>query len=234
MRLPVLSAVLACCGASLAMSQSLDLTLTDPDQIAAECGGTAAAGEVLFTSCSACHALQPEDARPTQAGPHLGALFGREVAAVDGYAYSPGLRQLQAEGAIWEREALHAYLQGDLLPDTHPVVAGEQDRRDILTFVRVATLPPPPARGELVVPPEVLAIEGDPAYGEYLASECAGCHRSGSGNVPAIDLLDGEYFITAMHEYRARARTNETMRLIAARLTDEEIAALAAYYLSIE
>ena len=112
----------------------------------------------------------------------------------------------------------------------HPVVEDEQDRRDIMTYLRIATLPVPPAPGELEISEDVFALQGDVAYGEYLGAECAGCHQSGSGTITALHGMDDRYFIRAMHEYRARSRENETMRMIAARLSDEEIAALAAYF----
>lgn len=46
---------------------------TDPDQIAAECGGTAGAGEAYFQPCAVCHALN-KDAPPLR-GPHLEGIF---------------------------------------------------------------------------------------------------------------------------------------------------------------
>lgn len=213
-----------------ASAQTLDLTITDPDQIAAECGGTAQAGEALFVGCAACHALQPGEM--SLPGPHLGSLFGREVASVDGYSYSADLVAMGEAGTIWERETLHAFLE--VPTEGHPAVDVEQDRRDILTYLRTATLPPPPKPGELDIPEEVFAIVGDIAYGEYLGGECMGCHLDGAQGVPAIKGLDTRYFITVMHEYRARARENSTMRLVAARLADDEIAALAAYFATLE
>ena len=220
-----------CLTATALPSQTLDLSITDPDQIAAECGGTAAEGALLFQDCAACHALSAEESDGL-AGPHLGSLFGREVASVEGYAYGPGLTLRGVSGAIWERETLHAFLSDPQSSPGHPVVGDEQARRDILTYLRTATLPPPPEPGTLDIPEEVFALAGDPAYGEYLGSECAGCHSSGAGNVPQIEGMDRRYFITVLHEYRARARPNETMQLLTARLSDEEIAALAAYFTS--
>lgn len=215
-----------------APAQDLDLSITDPDAIAAECGGTADAGRALFETCAACHAVQA-DASAGLAGPHLESLFGRTVAGLPDYPYSAGLRLKGAAGDIWERETLHAFLSNPAASPAHPAVADEQVRRDILTYLRTVTLPPPPAPGEVVIPEEVFAIPGDIAYGEYLGGECAGCHLDGAEGVPAIKGLDPRYFITAMHEYRARARSNQTMQIVAARLADDEIAALAAYFESI-
>lgn len=78
----------------------------------------------------------------------------------------------------------------------------------------------------------ILSIDGDAAYGEYLGGECATCHRqSGStGTIPAISGLPAEYLVEALVEYRLGLRTNDVMRLMTARLSEEEIAALAAYF----
>ncbi|MEM9341670.1 MAG: c-type cytochrome [Pseudomonadota bacterium] len=86
------------------------------------------------------------------------------------------------------------------------------------------------------VPDEVLAIEGDIEYGEYLASECLTCHQADGDNdgIPGIVGLDPEYFVMAMHAYRAKHRENPVMQLVAGRLADDEIAALAAYFNSLD
>ena len=205
-----------------------DHTLTDPAAIAAECGGSAVAGAESFAAtCAGCHALRPGgDDLP---GPHLGALLSRPIASVEGVAYSAGLQLLGADGSAWERESLRAYLSTGTPSPSHPTVPLGQDLNDLMTHLRIETLPPPPAPGELVVPAEVLGLEGDPAYGAYLASDCAGCH-GGGGTIPAIEGLERTYFITALHEYRARARENETMRNVASSLDDGMIAALAAHF----
>ena len=76
-------------------------------------------------------------------------------------------------------------------------------------------------------------LEGaDMAYGEYLSSECATCHKVGgnSTNIPSINGIDAEAFAAIMHGYRNRELDNPTMQTIAARLSDEEIASLAVYF----
>lgn len=77
------------------------------------------------------------------------------------------------------------------------------------------------------------AHAGDVAYGEYLSSECVTCHqRSGhvTAGVPSIVGWPEDQFIAVMHSYRARDRDNVVMQTIAARLGDDEVAALAAYF----
>jgi len=78
----------------------------------------------------------------------------------------------------------------------------------------------------------IMAIDGDPAFGEYLGGECATCHRRSapSEGIPQISGIDAHHFVRAMIEYREKIRTSEVMRTTAARLSDEEIAALAAHF----
>lgn len=74
---------------------------------------------------------------------------------------------------------------------------------------------------------------GDRALGEHLSAECTSCHQtSGSqvGGIPAIIGHPAEQFIALMDAYRLRQRENRVMQAVTARLSSEEIAALAAYY----
>ncbi len=80
--------------------------------------------------------------------------------------------------------------------------------------------------------PAVAQQKGDRAFGEYLASECVTCHQpSGQfSGIPPIVGWPDESFVAVMNEYRHKKRENPVMQTIAARLSDEEIAALAAYF----
>lgn len=81
---------------------------------------------------------------------------------------------------------------------------------------------------------EVLALNADTDYGEYLAGECQTCHTDGGSAeaVPAINGLPAAYIIKALLEYKDGTRDNQVMRLMAANLGDEELASLAAYFSS--
>ena len=76
---------------------------------------------------------------------------------------------------------------------------------------------------------------GDKEYGEYLSSECVTCHqaKASDAKIPVLHGFDETGFIALMKAYRAKELDNPTMRTIANRLTDEDIAALAAYYSSL-
>jgi cytochrome c553 len=85
--------------------------------------------------------------------------------------------------------------------------------------------------------PALADVEGDRELGAYLSSECLACHQlSGKavGAIPAIVGHPAESFVALMNAYRRKERENETMRLIAAKFRDEEIAALAVYFESVK
>lgn len=93
----------------------------------------------------------------------------------------------------------------------------------------------PPRRLLGLVLPVLLpaaALAGDAEWGAFLAGECASCHRAEAthSGIPSIHGLPAETFIMAMEDYRSGLRPNETMRTIASRLGDDEIAALAAHF----
>lgn len=81
------------------------------------------------------------------------------------------------------------------------------------------------------------AQAGDRALGEYLASECTTCHQiSGhrDGRIPAIVGWPEDQFIAVVESYRDKHRDNPIMQTIASRLSNEEVAALAAYFGSLK
>jgi len=65
---------------------------------------------------------------------------------------------------------------------------------------------------------------------------CASCHRAGSGGpieTPVLAEQRDEYLIQQMKRYASGERRNDVyarMRLIASRLTEDEIKGLARYY----
>ena len=82
----------------------------------------------------------------------------------------------------------------------------------------------------------VLAQQGDVAYGEYLAAECTTCHQADGqyDGIPSITNWPEEDFVHAMNAYRSRDRAHPAMQMVAGRLGDDEIAALAAYFATLD
>ncbi|MFP4404388.1 c-type cytochrome [Rhodosalinus sp.] len=210
---------------------------------AAEPFGDATRGADLYSQCTGCH--QVGAGAENAIGPHLNDLFGRRAAALDGFRYSDGLQRMGADGLIWTRETLDAYIENPraLVSRTRMAYRGMEDagdRADLLAYLRdfsasPADIPeaePTAIAREVDLPPEVLAISGDAAYGEYLSAECTTCHRrdGASDGIPSITNWPEDYFVIAMHAYKQKIRPHPVMQMMAARLSDEEIAALAAYF----
>jgi cytochrome c553 len=79
---------------------------------------------------------------------------------------------------------------------------------------------------------------GNPANGQQKTEMCTGCHgiegwRTAFPEVYKVPKLGGQhaaYITKALQEYRAGERSHPSMRAIAATLSDQDIADLAAYY----
>lgn len=213
----------------------------------AELLGDADAGAKVFAKCKGCHEVG-QGAR-NRVGPHLNEIFGRKAAALDAFKYSKSLARAGADGLIWTEETLDAYLENPriLVSGTRMSFRGlkkETDRQNVLAYLRDFSASPAdipeaePTAHSLGVElsPEILAIKGDPAWGEYLSSECTTCHqRDGSDQgIPSITLWPAENFVLAMHAYKQKLRPHPVMQMMAGRLSDEEIAALAAYFEQLE
>lgn len=206
--------------------------------------GDAKLGAKVYEQCVACHQIG-KGATDT-VGPALNGVFGRQVGSVKGYAYSDGLVRLGKNGMTWTFDALDAYIANPraLVSQTRMGYAGladEKARANLLAYLRQfsdspANIPEAPPTGTAHAPklsPEILALKGDRAFGEYLASECVTCHQAtgkSTGGVPPIVGWPPKQFVLAMHAYKQKLRPNPVMQMMASRLADEEIAALAAYF----
>jgi cytochrome c553 len=86
----------------------------------------------------------------------------------------------------------------------------------------------------ILFPTDVAAA--DPAYGEYLSSECVSCHRRDGQDkgIPPIVGWPPEQFIAVLQSYKTKDRKNEVMQTITGRLSDDDMAALAAFYGSLK
>jgi cytochrome c553 len=73
---------------------------------------------------------------------------------------------------------------------------------------------------------------GDRALGEYLSAECVSCHQISGRHqgIPPIVGWPETSFVEIMNEYRFKRRTTPVMQTIAGKFSNEEIAALAAYF----
>jgi cytochrome c len=209
--------------------------------------GDATRGATVFKDCTSCH--QIGNGAKNRVGPHLNGVFGRSAGSVEGAKYSKSMIRAGDDGLIWTEETLDAYLENPkaLVSKTRMSFRGIKnttDRSDVLAYLRAFSDDPsnipeaePTATGtNHDLDPAILAIQGDPEYGEYLASECSTCHQTDGANdgIPGITGWLVEDFAVAMHAYKRKLRPHPVMQMMAGRLSDEEIAALAAYFKDLE
>lgn len=217
-------------------------------EAAAQVGGDAERGEELFrTDCARCH--QVGQGATHRIGPQLNGIFDRVAGTEEGFRYSDDMALRANSGMRWDYERLDAYIENPrvLVSRTrmnYDGMADPQARADLMAYLRLfsaspANIPeaaPTAAATDHEVAPEILAIVGDPAYGEYLSGECTTCHQvdGDDAGIPSITSWPAEDFVVAMHAYKEGVREHPVMQMMAGRLSNEEIAALAAYFADVE
>ncbi len=80
------------------------------------------------------------------------------------------------------------------------------------------------------------SIGADKEYGQYLSAECNACHASSKKSGAGIPSLNGKpfpYLVKALRQYKNKSRKNAVMQMVAGRLDNEQINALAAYFSSL-
>lgn len=224
----------------LALAGAGPALANDPGAVAT---GDPERGAEIFADCSGCHQIGPE--AENRVGPRLTGIFDRPAGSVPGFPYSASMERAARDGLIWDWRTLDAYLTNPktLISGTRMNYDGLDDpgeRADVLAFLRswsddpanIVEAAPTASDAGHDLDPEILALEGDPAYGEYLSGECVTCHQlSGADDgVPSITYWPEEDFVLAMHAYRRKIRVHPVMQMVAGRLSDDEIAALAAYF----
>ncbi|WP_299898768.1 c-type cytochrome [uncultured Ruegeria sp.] len=205
--------------------------------------GDAEAGKTVFAKCTGCH--QVGEGAENKIGPHLNGVFGRKAAGLDGFNYSKSLVRAGNSGLEWHADTLSAYIENPraFASGTRMSFGGlkdPEDRANVIAYLRAFSDNPrdipeadPTAKGtDHSVDPAILAIQGDPEYGAYLSSECTTCHqiKGGDQGIPSIVYWPDEDFVVAMHAYKDKQRPHPVMQMIAGRLSNDEIAALAAYF----
>ena len=81
----------------------------------------------------------------------------------------------------------------------------------------------------LLSPP---AFAADVELGRYLATECMTCHGASKMDSAIPDIFGKPESLVdeRLKAYRDKSLPNEVMQIVASRLKDDEIAALAAYF----
>ncbi len=97
-------------------------------------------GAQVFRACVACHTLKPDEGN--RAGPTLAGLFGRRIATLPGYNFSPALKKLDI---VWTPETVSklfelgpaVYTPGTKMPQQ--TIGSAQDRAALVRFLDRAT-----------------------------------------------------------------------------------------------
>jgi cytochrome c len=88
----------------------LMLMLQAPSALAA---GDPEKGRAVFARCASCHQVGPS--AHNGFGPQLNGIIGRRAGSVDGYAYSPAMKNA---ALVWSEKNLKTFLKspGDTVP----------------------------------------------------------------------------------------------------------------------
>lgn len=175
-------------------------------------GGDAAAGKAKSAMCAGCHMADGNSANgmwPKLAGQHESYI----------------IKQLQDFKA-----------GGRVDPTMQPMAAGlsEDDMANLAAFYSSQTLKTGEADPALVEKGKEIFMAGNAASG---VAACSSCHApNGVGNpaanFPALQGQHADYTVKQLKDFRAGNRANDAgnmMRNVAAKMTDEEIAAVSSY-----
>jgi cytochrome c len=97
-------------------------------------------GAEIYRACIACHTLTPDEGN--RAGPTLHGIFGRKIATLPGYGFSPALKQLDI---VWTPETVAKlfevgpmqYTPGTKMPEQK--IGSAEDRTALVEFLKKAT-----------------------------------------------------------------------------------------------
>ncbi len=97
-------------------------------------------GAEVFRGCVACHTLTPDEGN--RAGPTLAGIFGRRIATLPGYNFSPALKKLNI---MWTPETVSklfeigpaTYTPGTKMPEQR--IGSPEDRAALVKFLQKVT-----------------------------------------------------------------------------------------------
>ena len=97
-------------------------------------------GAEVFRACVACHTLRPDEGN--RAGPTLAGVFGRRIATLPGYNFSPALKDLDI---VWSPETIAklfelgpaTFTPGTKMPEQK--IGAAADRDALVKFLQKAT-----------------------------------------------------------------------------------------------
>jgi cytochrome c553 len=182
-------------------------------QMAVQAAGDPDAGKTKSAACAACH-------------------------GADGNSINPEWPKLAGQHETYIVKQLTYFVDGERENATMKPMAGgltEQDREDLGAYYASQTVSPGKADPELVALGEKLYRSGNPESG---VAPCMGCHGpNGAGNpaakYPALRGQHAKYIENQLHGFAEGKRVNENavkmMQILASRMTNREIRAVASY-----
>ncbi len=124
-------AMVAGCGGKAPDQQAL--SAKDATSQAAASAAITDPAPMAFAACRSCHSTQPGQ---NGIGPTLHGVVGSKAGAVEGYAFSPALKD---SGITWDRQSLDTWLQGPMkmVPGTKMVlpVRDADKRKAIIDYL---------------------------------------------------------------------------------------------------
>lgn len=99
-------------------------------------------GAEVYRACVACHTLTPDEGN--RAGPTLYGIFGRRIASLPGYNFSPALKQMdivwtkETVAELFEKGPMH-YTPGTKMPEQR--ITSAEDRKALMDFLEKVTSP---------------------------------------------------------------------------------------------
>ena len=171
------------------------------------------AGSLAVTSCFPCH---PGGEAAAQAQPTFPKLDGQHAAYLE--------KQL--------RDYMSGKRKSDLMAPVFGVLKKQQIRGMAAHFAAQTPAPGAVENPELAARGKVLYEEGNLATG---VPGCVGCHLPngvGSQRYPRLAGQRQAYSVQQLVDFKSGTRSNDrvrVMRLVAGRLTDEEMRAVAEY-----
>ena len=97
--------------------------------------GDAAKGKTVYAKCMVCHDIKPGVNR---LGPSMAGIYGRQVATVPGFNYSPAMKKLNIK---WDDANLHQYLEKPMkfVPGNRMAFVGlakPEDRDNVIAYLK--------------------------------------------------------------------------------------------------
>jgi cytochrome c553 len=178
----------------------------------------AEAGKSKAAVCAACHG---QDGNSNAATPNFPKLAGQHASYIDAQlkAFRQGAKTQGKEGRF------------DPAMSSQAMNLSDEDIADISAYYASLTVTPGGVQKDLKALGEAIYRGGNEDTG---VSACIACHGPrGVGNAPAtFPSLSGQltaYTVKQLKDFRDGKRSNQMMNMIAAKMTDKEIEAVASY-----